>query len=481
MTLRRRDFFASASLGALGGVAGWGNRDFFKSTSPSLRNQKTRSNSIAKNIIFLVSDGMSSGTLQMADLMIQKKFQRHSHWIQAYLDGKISRGLMDTASLNSYVTDSAAASSAWGCGHRVRNGRLNVGPGDQNYKPIWQKFKGAGKGVGCVTSVPITHATPAGFCVNNKSRNGQPEIAENYLDLRFDVMLGGGREFFAPESRSDQQDLFASFTRNGFHVAQSRTELKSIPVDQAPVLGVFSESAIPYAVDHQNDSDLLNQIPTLAEMSAFALNRLRRNPDGFVIQIEGGQVDWAAHANDTPGLLFDQLAFDDVVGMALEFAEEDGETLVIITTDHGNANPGLIGTSNSIERFDRVLNFRHSHQWFFRQLNADSSRDDITGRLFDALSIEISPGEAEQLQQLLSRIPAAEFADPYKLPFEPLGRILKNHTAIGWSGTDHSADFVELAMFGPGSENLPAFILNNDLHNFMLQATGCLNELVEVG
>jgi len=481
MTIRRRDFFATASLGAIGGVAGWGKSSFGAVPPRTFAKNRIGKGPVAKNIIFLVSDGMSSGTLQMADLLMCQKFERHSHWIQAYLDGKVSRGLMDTASLNSYVTDSAAASSAWGGGHRVRNGRLNVGPGDQNYKPILQKFKTAGKGVGCVTSVPITHATPAGFCVNNKSRNGQPEIAENYLDLRFDVMLGGGREFFAPESRSDQRNLFEEFASHGFHVAQTKTDLISIPADQAPVMGVFSDSAIPYAVDHANHAELKNRVPTLAEMSAFAIRRLQQQAEGFVLQIEGGQVDWAAHANDTPGLLFDQLAFDEAVGLALEFAEEDGETLVIITTDHGNANPGLIGTSNSIERFNRVLNFRHSHQWVFEQLNPASSADDITAKLFEALDIEIGKSEAEQLQKRLSRIPENEYSDPYKRPFEPLAQILKQHTGIGWSGTDHSADFVELAMLGPGSENLPSFIRNCDLHNFMLQATGCLHELVEVG
>src|SRR5690606_7079440 len=119
----------------------------------------------AKNIIFLVSDGMSSGTLNMTDLYLRRKFGRASEWIGLYEQNLVSRALMDTASLSSIVTDSAAASSAWGGGHRVMNNSLNVGPKGEEYLPILQKFKRAGKKVGCVTTVAVTHATPAGFSV----------------------------------------------------------------------------------------------------------------------------------------------------------------------------------------------------------------------------------------------------------------------------------------------------------------------------
>src|SRR5690554_7013143 len=94
--------------------------------------------------------------------------------------------MMDTASASSLVTDSAAGGSAWGGGVRVPNGTLNVGANGEQYTPILQKFKKEGKKVGCVTTVPITHATPASFCVNNESRRNQPEIAEQYAELKFD-------------------------------------------------------------------------------------------------------------------------------------------------------------------------------------------------------------------------------------------------------------------------------------------------------
>ena len=141
----------------------------------------------AKNIIYLVSDGMSIGTLVMADLYSKRILGRSSAWFSLYEQKLAVKASMDMQSASSVVTDSSAASSSWGSGHRIINGMINVGVNGEQYTPILQKFKKAGKKVGCVTTVPITHATPAGFCTNSKERKAQPKIAENYLDLRFDV------------------------------------------------------------------------------------------------------------------------------------------------------------------------------------------------------------------------------------------------------------------------------------------------------
>src|SRR5690606_7816483 len=170
-------------------------------------NEQTFRGKKAKNIIFMVSDGMSIGTLNMANLHLNRQFGHDGNWIKHYKENRVTSALMDTASANSIVTDSSAGSSSWGGGFRVNNGSLNVGPNGEKYKPILQKFKRVGKKVGCVTTVAITHATPAGFCVNSESRNSQASIADQYLDLQFDVMMGGGNQFFASDKRKDKKDM----------------------------------------------------------------------------------------------------------------------------------------------------------------------------------------------------------------------------------------------------------------------------------
>src|SRR5690606_4671141 len=100
----------------------------------------------------------------------------------------------------------------------------------------------------CVTSVPITHATPAGFCVNVASRGDQSEIAAEYLKLDFDVLLGGGTEFFSADKRQDKVDLFRQFAQKGYHVVQNRNDLLKTSTTQ-PLLGVFHVDGLPYTLD----------------------------------------------------------------------------------------------------------------------------------------------------------------------------------------------------------------------------------------
>ena len=275
----------------------------------------------AKNIIMMVSDGMSIGTLNMADLYSNRILGVSSKWLGLYRDNKAVRALMDTASASAMVTDSAAASSSWGGGMRVRNGSLNVGMKGEKPQPILQKFKEKGKKVGCVTTVPITHATPAGFCINIDNRGGQDIIAELYLGLKFDVMMGGGHKYFG-EKRAGG-NLIPKYLTQGYKVVENRDEMLALN-NNKPVLGLFAEDGLPYEVDRKHDKNLMKSTPSLAEMTMKAIDLMKDNKDGFALQVEGGKVDWAAHSNDVSGLIFDQLAFDEAVGKVIEFAEKDG-------------------------------------------------------------------------------------------------------------------------------------------------------------
>jgi alkaline phosphatase len=425
----------------------------------------------ARNIIFLVSDGMSIGTLSMANMLLHRKEGRSSSWMALYEQGKAKRGLMDTASANNLVTDSAAGSSAWGGGVRVPNGMLNVNADGSFNTPILQKFKAAGKATGCVTSVPITHATPAGFCVNNSSRSSQPEIAEQYLGLRFDVMMGGGTEFFSAETRKDKQDLFAKYAQAGFSVARTKQEMLNAAANQ-PLMAVFHEDAIPYALDHANNTELQAGIPTLAEMTKTAIERLNKNKKGFVLQVEGGKVDWGAHSNDIGGLIYDQVAFDEAIQVAVDFAEKDKNTLVIITTDHGNANPGIFGGSRENKKFDSIQQFKHTNDWILKGINKDFTAAQVRERVEAALGIAIKPEEAHSLLGHYVHPDGEGLYNKAKLPFRELGELLSGYTTVHWASMDHSADHVELTMLGPGSQMLKPFMLNTELHNLMLDATG---------
>lgn len=378
---------------------------------------------------------------------------------------------MDTASANSLVTDSAAASSSWGGGVRVNNGSLNVNADGTENTPILQKFKKAGKSVGVVTTVTASHATPAGFSVTSDKRSDEPGIALKYVDLGLDVIMGGGLSHFSPSLRKDGKDLFGTANNKGYQVVKNRSQLLSQDGSK-PLLGIFAEDALPYSLDRASDKNLTEKVPTLAEMTKEAIKTLNKNKKGFVLQVEGGKVDWAAHANDIGGLLYDQVAFDEAVAEAILFAEKSGDTLVVITTDHGNANPGLFSGANTDRNFERIFNFKQTNNWVLDGVNKDTSVSAFIEKLEAAQGYAITKAEAEQVLVHYGKIDEKGLYNPRNLPFKDLALVQSKYTSVGWGSMDHSADYVELAMFGPGSELLKPFVKNIELHNLMLRACG---------
>ncbi len=472
--MQRRNFFKSAGLFGLGATLLSPLEVFSQESELDKKKFKNK----AKNIIFMVSDGMSTGTLNMADLQLNRSTGKGSNWLNLYRENKVSRALMDMASASSIVTDSAAASSSWGGGHRVENGKLNIGPNGEEYTPILQKFKKAGKKVGCVTTVPITHATPAGFLINSKSRGSMDEIAVMYLEQNFDVLMGGGTEIFSADKRKDKKDMFGAFAQKGYAVVKTRDEMLQ-DNSSKPILGVFYEDGLPYTLDQKSSPDLMKKIPTLAELTAKAIEKMKNHPNGFVMQVEGGKVDWAAHANDIGALIYDQIAFDEAVKVAIEFADQNGETLVVITTDHGNANPGVVYGKEANVNFDRIQKFTQTNEWILNRINSDFTIIQVIELIENTNNFKISNEDAESIFKHYHGLEKQEdgLYNYKKLPYKLLADIQKKYTNVGWIGDNHSADYVELAMYGVGKENLTPFIKNTDMHNFLLKVAG-VNDLI---
>jgi len=462
--MNRRKFLKGSAL--LSGLFTLNPVDFFANGVKEIPDPKNK----AKNIIFMISDGMSSGTLAMANLYSQNILGKNGNWMGLYLENKVSRALMDTASASSIVTDSAAASSSFGGGYRVKNGVLNIGANGEKHIPVWQKFKKAGKKTGCVTTVTITHATPAGFCVNSDSRNAENEIAEMYAEIGFDVMMGGGDEFFNPLKRKDKKDVYSLYQQKGYQILKSKADLNKAEKGKK-VLGIFNSGALPYSIDRKNIAEL-QQTPSLAEMAQTAIDQMKDHKEGFVLQIEGGKVDWAAHANDISALIHDQLAFDEAIKTVIDFAEKDQNTLVIITTDHGNANPGTIYGPDATQNFNSISNYKFTNEYILNAIHSDFNLQQIKDWIYETNTISLADDEAKHLLSFYSGLERQEggIYNYKKLPFKAYSEIQKKHNSVGWISMDHSGDYVEVAVYGPGRELLPPFIKNTDLHYLMLKA-----------
>jgi alkaline phosphatase len=466
----RRDFLKTGALSAAAlGAGGMAGR---ATGQPRTDVGRIDEPGAAKNLIFLVSDGMSAGTLTMADHFRRRQEGRPSNWIRLYEEGRVRHGLMDMAAANSSVTGSAAAASSWASGHRVVNEAVNMSEGGEEYRTILEIARDAGKATGLVTTTRITHATPAGFGINMPERWMEDGIAAQYRERGYDVLLGGGARHFDADRREDGVDLFGRFREDGYTVARSKQDLEEWG-RTGRILGTFTESHLPYVLDHNHIRSHQKQVPRLPEMTEAALARLDENEDGFLVQIEGGRVDHGAHDNDTGGLIYDQVEFDKTIGRVLDFVDGRNDTLVILTTDHGNANPGVNATgdrySESDPMFDRVADFQYTNDWILSELDAESSLQQIRDRVETAWGVGISREEAGMLQDAFR----GEYRAAYKKKSKPdllLGALQANYTAVNWLSGDHTSDYVELAALGPGSEAIGDFTRNTDLFDVMVRA-----------
>ena len=424
----------------------------------------------ARNVIFMVSDGMSIGTLTLADLYARTVENRTTAWARLLQQGGLHTGLMDTASADSLVTDSAAGSAAWGGGHRVNNGSLNIAADGTAHEPLLVKARRAGKAIGLVTTARLTHATPAGFLANATERAKEEEIAIQFLERGLDVGLAGGRRLFLPTQRTDHRNIADEFSAtHGHTVVLDRAALLAAPASAERLLGLFADEHLPYRLDHRSDPTLATTVPSLAEMASAALTRLNRRPTGFVLQIEGGRVDHAAHNNDAAALIHEQLDFDAALAAVLAFQQDNPDTLVIITTDHGNSNPGLVGDANTAKALSRVAGFRTSFERMAATLGTEPTLSELQTHLVAGTGLPLTPEEVAPVLAAREGHGTAPYL-PDRTAAPTLAAVLQNHISIGWTGVGHTGDFVLFNAIGPGSESFPPLVRNDAVHNHLLAA-----------
>jgi alkaline phosphatase len=463
----RRDWLKTACLGTAAWMAG-GQTRAAENSAPSARK--------VRGVVFMVSDGMSPGVLTLAEAYSQLTRSRGTHWWQLLDNPAAARGLMDTAAANSMVTDSAAASTAWGGGQRVNNGAINFSPDGREITPIAAILKKSSNArIGLVTTATVTHATPAGFAASVSARANESEIAAQYLE-RVDVILGGGSGFFESERRPDKRDLKGDFAKAGYQVVSDRAAM--LAARGGKLLGTFTQGHLPYSIDRDHDAEIAARVPTLTEMTQAALSRFLADDQPFLLQIEGARIDHAAHLNDIAGLLGDQLAFDDAVAAVLAMTGKRDDILVVVTSDHGNANPGLNGMGSAYTEsnrcFARIQRMKASHERIFREWGATKNGD--AGRLAKLvkthLDLSLKTDEAQALHGILGNQPVIEWNDQLEKPEGLLGQFAGNHTGIGWTGTTHTSDPTLVSAIGPQAERFTGMVRNTDVFGHLVEMLG---------
>jgi len=430
-----------------------------------------------RGIVFLVSDGMSPGLFTMARDFSRLVHEKDTAWWTWYNQPGVCRGMMDNASANSLVTDSAAASTAWGGGMRVNNGSINVTPAGKQITPIAAllKEKNPGIRIGLVTTATVTHATPAGFAASARQRGDEEKIAPQYLN-RVDVVLGGGSDFFRAGKRRDKHDLSADFSGAGYEVVGTREGL--LQSRSPKLLGTFAAKHLPFSIDHGHSEELRDEVPTLEEMARAALSRFLDGSEPFLLQIEGARIDHAAHLNDAGGILHDQLAFDDALAAVLGMTADHPDILVVATSDHGNANPGLNGMGASYRRsnecFQRIRNYKASFERIFGdwKTSGDKSPEHLTGMIESHFGLTVRKEEAEAVARAINKGKAEDWNHLHKNPEGILGQIIGNHCGVGWTGTTHTSDPTIVTARGLGAERFQGLVVNTDVFVHLKELLG---------
>ncbi|TXF87934.1 alkaline phosphatase [Neolewinella aurantiaca] len=267
----------------------------------------------AKNIIFLIGDGMGLTQVTTAYLYGEEtpSFSRFRHI-----------GLQRNTPVGEKITDSAAGATAFSTGYKSYNAAIGVDKDTVARQTILEWAYAKGKKTGLVATSSITHATPASFFAHVKSRNLHEDIAADFLKTPVDYTAAGGYTYF--EGRKDGENLLSQLSARGYMV-----DTTGLP-DQVDAgkrhAYLLAPDALPKMSEGRGDF--------LPRATTQAIDYLARDKDGFFLMVEGSQIDWGGHNNDSDYVITEVLDFEKAIANALDFAEKDGNTLVVVTADH---------------------------------------------------------------------------------------------------------------------------------------------------
>ena len=289
-----------------------------------------------KNIIFMIGDGMGLEQLSTAWVVNNRHLNITDNF--PYV------GLQWTYSANKLVTDSAAAGTALATGSKTNNGMIATSPDGQPLETLSEYAKSKGMKTGTSVVCRVCDATPAVFSTHHENRDSLYNIMGQFVDSKLDFLFGGGLKWW--ENRPDGRDLTAEVEAKGYTFVKTVEDLKA--VQNGPVIALTSYTELPPALDRGTDH----------QESVKKALELLDNKEGFFLMVEGSCIDDWCHANKVGYAVEEILDFDRTVGVVLEWAAKDGETLVIVTADHSTGAMTLQG--GNINEQSVAVNFSNT-------------------------------------------------------------------------------------------------------------------------
>lgn len=437
-----------------------------------------------RNLIFMVSDGMGPASLSMTRSFRQFEGELEIDDI-LHLDQHLI-GQSRTRSSSSLVTDSAAGATAFSCGLKSYNGAISILPDHTPCGTVLEAAKKAGYMTGLVVTTDITDATPACFAshVNIRSEQdsiAEQEVGEHPLGRVVDLMLGGGRCHFLPNTteggcRQDGRDITELAQKKyGWNYIDDKASFDELNLGKnatLPLLGLFAPRDIPYEIDRRTMDHLYPSLDEMARTALAILEEATRDSDkGFFLMIEGSRIDHAGHGNDPAAQVHEVLAYDKAFSSVLKFLDESKvDGVVVGTSDHETG--GLSVARQINPTYPQYL-------WFPEVLsNASHSAEHLGYKLFDRVySGNMKDYELEDfvrndlVKDGLGILDATESEIKAILGYPMIASsvfayMISKRAQIGWSTHGHSA--VDVNIYGSkGTEALKGNHENTDVGKFL--------------
>lgn len=363
---------------------------------------------------------------------------------------------------NTWVTDSAASATALATGHKSYNGAIGLDANKHPQQTLMELAREHDWLTGAISTVQVTHATPASFFTHHPSRSMYHKIADSLATQiapgkwPFDVLLGGGRDHF----QRDDKDWLTEVAAQGMTVATDYKQLQA--ANQLPLLGTFAPIALPHAIDDQ---------PRLAELTGHALRLLTDAQSQtaaekpFALMIEGGQIDWCGHSNDIACAVHEMKDFAQAIEVVLDYQKTHPNTLLVITADHSTGGLAL-GRDGVYEWLsDRVMAIETSIYKLTRELidmPVPAWRDHINNKLN-------LPLQDEHWEQIMAAAEVAEQDARKDAIHDALVFTTADLTGTGWTTGGHTAVDVPIMAKGPHAEAFRGYLDNTDIAKALLR------------
>jgi len=430
-----------------------------------------------KYVFMFVGDGLGSAQRQVAEYYMNGVEKTEGKLLMNQLP---VAGINTTHSLNTLVTDSAAAGTALATGYKTNNGMISVLPSGEKVESITQYANKNGMKTGLITTTRLTHATPAVFASNNMSRNNENEIAADFIHSKIDFFAGGGYRNFIPQGergskRGDDRDLVSEFRGKGYKTYVGENASKDFiglrAGKKTKVFAALTASHMPYEVDRFNNK---NHLPSLADMTRKGIEVLSQGDKGFFMMVEAGRIDHAAHANDAASVIHDTLALDRAVGEAYEFYEKHPEeTLILVVGDHETGGLGLGYGKNYFLNLEALEGVKVSVDDVL-QKKYRGNREDYFGFIGGNMGLsDLSEEERDSIVRAMNIEDSGDYDKALFGSYTPTSvataHVLARRANMMFTTYAHTGTQIPLSAVGKGAEEFGGFIDNTEIAESLIE------------